>query len=182
MFSFRKSLAAFGGLLLVSMIFVNLVAVGNPSVQEPKKFQLEGVWKVAEVAPPASNTNEKPTPITSPQPGLLIFTKGYYSGMSVTANQPRTAAAPAKDPSTLTDAEKIARYEQWAPFIANAGTYELKGSTLTMHAMVAKNPDVMGPESTITWEVKPEGANAFWLIPPADRAATSRRVKFTRLE
>ena len=102
--------------------------------------------------------------------------------MSVTGNQPRTAAAAAKDPSNLTDAEKIARYEQWAQFIANAGTYELKGSTLTMHAMVAKNPDVMGPESPITWEIKMEGANTLWLIPPAERAATSRRVKFTRLE
>jgi hypothetical protein len=102
--------------------------------------------------------------------------------MSVTANQPRTAAAAAKDPSNLTDAEKIARYEQWAPFIANAGTYELKGSTLTMHSMVAKNPDVMNPDSSITWEIKMEGANTLWLIPPADTAATTRRVKFIRVE
>lgn len=180
MFSFSKSLAAFGGLLLVSILFVNLVAVGNSAIQDQKKSPLEGVWKVTEVVPPASSANEKPTPITSPQPGLLIFTKGYYSGMAVTANQPRTAAAAAKDPSNLTDAEKIARYEQWAPFIANAGTYELKGTTLTMHATVAKNPDVM--TTAITWEVKAEGANALWLIPPADRAATSPRVKFTRVE
>jgi len=182
MFNFSKSLAAFGGLLLVSILFVNLVAVGNSAFQDQKKSPLEGVWKVTEVVPPASNANEKPTSITSPQPGLLILTKGHYSSMAVTANQPRTAAADAKDPNNLTDAEKIARYEQWAPFIANAGTYELKGSTLTMHAMVAKNPDVMGPESTITWEVKLEGTNALWLIPPADRATTSRRVKFTRVE
>jgi len=180
MFSSFKSLAAF---CAVSTLFVSLVALGTPAVQDQKKSQVEGVWKVTEVVPPASSANEKPTSITSPQPGLLIFTKGYYSSLAVTGNQPRTAAADAKDPNNLTDAEKIARYEQWAPFIANAGTYELKGSTLTMHAMVAKNPDVMSPAaSTITWEVKPEGANAFWLIPPADRAATSRRVKFTRLE
>ena len=182
MFSFSKSLAAFGGLLLVSVSFLNLMAVGNSAVQDQKKSQLEGVWKVTEVVPPASNANEKPTPITSPQPGLLIFTKGHYSGMAVTANQPRTAAAPAKDPGNLTDAEKIARYEQWGPFIANAGTYEVKGSTLTMHAMVAKNPDAMTTTATITWEVKAEGANTFWLIPPADRATTSPRVKFTRVE
>ena len=182
MFSFSKSLATLGGLLLVSMVFVNLAAAGDSAVQEQKKTQLEGVWKVAEVVPPASKPDEKPTSITNPQPGLLIFTKGYYSGMSVAAMQPRTAAAPPKDPSNLTDAEKIARYEIWRPFIANAGTYEVKGSTLTMHPMVAKNPDVMTSESTITWELKPEGANAFWLIPPADRATTAARVKFTRLE
>jgi Lipocalin-like domain len=162
----------------VSTLFVTLVAIGTPAVQDHKKSQLEGVWKVAEIQPPAGNTTAAPN--TSPQPGLLIFTKGYYSGMSVRSNQPRNAAAPAKDPNNLTDAEKIARYEQWAQFIANAGTYELKGSTLTMHAMVAKSPDVMNTD--IVWEVKAEGANAFWLIPPADRAATSARVKFTRVE
>lgn len=179
MFSFSKSLAALGGLLLASMVFVNLAAVG---VQDPKKTQLEGAWKVAEVLPPATSANPKPTPVTSPQPGLLIFTKGYYSGMSVTALQPRTATAPPKDPTNLTDAEKIARYEQWAPFIANAGTYEVKGSTLTLRPMVAKNPNMMTGESTVTWELKLEGANAFWLIPPADRAPNSPQVKFTRLE
>jgi Lipocalin-like domain len=177
MFSLIKPLPT---LCVVSMFLVSLVAIGNPAVQDQKKTQLEGVWKVTEVVPPASNPNEKPTPLTSPQPGLLIFTKGYYSGMSVMGNQPRTAAAPAKDPQNLTDAEKIARYDQWRPFIANGGTYEVKGSTLTMRAMVAKNPDVM--DTTITWELKVEGANAFWLIPPADRATTSSRVKFTRLE
>ena len=182
MFSFSKSLAALGGLLLASMVFVNLTAVGGSAVQDPKKTQLEGVWKVAEVVPSASSPDAKPTPITSPQPGLLIFTKGYYSGMSVTGTQPRTAAAAPKDPSNLTDAEKIARYEIWAPFIANAGTYEVKGSTLTMRPMVAKSPSVMGSDSTIIWEFKPEGANAIWLIPPADTAATRARVKFTRLE
>jgi Lipocalin-like domain len=177
MFSSFKSLAA---LCAVSTFFVSLVAIGTPAVQDQKKSQLEGVWKVAEVMPPASNANEKATPITNPQPGLIIFTKGYYSGMAVTANQPRTAAAAAKDPSNLTDAEKIAQYEQWRPFIANAGTYEVKGSTLTLHAMVAKDPDAMN--NAITWEFKLEGANTFWLIPTADRATTSPRVKFTRLE
>lgn len=182
MFSFVKSLAALGGVLLVSMLFLSLVAVGNFAVQGQKKTQLEGTWKVAEVVTPPSNANEKGTSITSPQPGLLIFTKGYYSGIAITANQPRTAFAPAKDPLNLTDAEKIARYEHWLPFIANAGTYEVKGSTLTLRAMVAKNVEVMTTAAPQTWELKLEGADAFWLIPPTDRATTSPRVKFTRLE
>jgi hypothetical protein len=182
MFSFSKSLAALGGLPLVLTLFVSLVAVGNSAVQDQQKTQLEGVWKVAEVVGPASKANEKGTTLTSPQPGLLIFTRGYYSGVAVTADQPRAAVAPAKDPRNLTDAEKIARYEQWGPFIATAGTYEVKGSTLTLHAMVAKSVDVMTTGATQTWELKLEGANTFWLIPPADRATTSPQVKLTRLE
>jgi Lipocalin-like domain len=182
MFSLVKPFSSLAPLLLISTLFVSLVAVRNSTAQDQKKTPLEGVWKVSEVVAPSTDPNEKGTSITSPQPGLLIFTKGYYSGMSVTATQPRAAVAAAKDPQNLTDAEKIARYEQWRPFIANAGTYEVKGSTLTMRAMVAKNPDVMTPDSTITWEFKLEGANTFWLIPPADRSATSPRVKFTRVE
>lgn len=180
MFNFSKSLAAISGLLFASMLFVSLGAVGNSAVQDQKKTQLEGVWKVGEVVPPASNPNEKSTSITSPQPGLIIFTKGYYSGMSVTASQARAAVAQAKDPGNLTDAEKLARYEHWRQFIANAGTYELKGTALTLTAMVAKNQERM--TTAVTYEIKLEGSNAFWLIPTGERATTDPRVKFTRLE
>jgi len=181
MFSLSKSVAAPIGLLVVSMLLVCL-AIGTSAVQNPKNNQLEGVWKVVEVLPPGSNPSEKPTPITNPQPGLLVFTKGYYSGMAVTSDQPRATFAPAKDPKNLSDAEKLARYEQWNQFIANAGAYEFTGSTLKMHAMVAKNQERMTTASTVTYEIKLEGAKTFWLIPTGDRAATDVRVKFTRLE
>jgi hypothetical protein len=181
MFSLRKSVSTLVGLILVSVLLVCLIAIGTSAVQNQKKSQLEGVWKVAEVVPPGSNTPEKPsTPLTNPQPGLLMFTKGYYSGMAITADQPRATLAPAKDPGNLTDAEKISRYEHWNRFIANAGTYEFNGSTLTMHAMVAKSQERIG--SAITYEIKLEEPKTFWLIPPADRAASDPRVKFTRLE
>ena len=182
MFSFSKLLAALVGLLVVSMLVVSLVAVRNAGGQDQKKTQLEGVWRVAEVVAPPSNPAEKGTTITNPQPGLLIFTRGYYSGMAVTAEQPRAAFALAKDPRNLTDAEKIARYEQWNSFLANAGTYEVKGSALTMHAMVAKNQERMTSAATVTFEIKLEGSNTLWLIPPPDRTTTDPRVKFTRLE
>jgi len=179
MFSIGKSVATLVG-VLVPMLLVCLMAIGSSAVQEKKNNQLEGVWKVTEVAPPG-NTPEKPsTPLTNPQPGLLMFTKGYYSGMAITADQPRATLAPAKDPGNLTDAEKISRYEHWNRFIANAGTYEFNGSTLTMHAMVAKSQERIG--STITYEIKLEEPKTFWLIPTADRVASDPRVKFTRLE
>jgi hypothetical protein len=183
MFSFRKSVSTLVGPLFVSVLLVCLIAIATSAVQNQKKNELEGVWKVVEVVPPGSNTPEKPsTSITNPQPGLLVFTKGYYSGMAITADQPRAELAPAKDPSNLTDAEKIARYEHWSRFIANAGTYEFNGSTLTMHAMVAKNQERMTTASTITYEIKLEAPKTFWLIPTSDRAASDPRVKFTRLE
>lgn len=178
MFSPRKPITT---LLLLSMLSMGVITIGISAVQNPKKNQLEGVWKVAEVIPPGSNTPDKPSAtITNPQPGLIMFTKGYYSGMAITANKARATFTPAKDPSNLTDAEKISRYEHWSQFIANAGSYEFSGTSLTMHILVAKNQERIG--STVTYEIKLEEPKTFWLIPPADRTTSDARVKFTRLE
>jgi hypothetical protein len=182
MYRFSTSLAALAGLLVVSMLLIGLVAAENSAVQSQTKTQVEGVWKIAEVLLPPKNPAEKGTTITNPQPGLVIFTKGYYSLLAVRGEQPRAAFAPAKDPGNLTDAEKIARYEQWNPFTANSGTYEVKGSMLLLHPIVAKSVEVMTSGTPITWELKVEGPNSLWLIPPSDRATTDPRVKFTRLE
>jgi hypothetical protein len=182
MYRFSKSLPALAGLLVVSILLIGLVAAQNSAAQSQAKSQVEGVWKIAEVVMPPKNPGEKATSITDAQPGLIIFTKGYYSLMAVRASQPRAAFAPAKDPANLTDAEKIARYEQWNPFTANSGTYEVKGSTLQMHPIVAKNVEVMTSGTPITWELKVEAPSTLWLIPPSDRATTDPRVKFTRLE
>jgi hypothetical protein len=182
MYRFSKSLAALSGLLIVSLLLISLVAAENSVVQSQTKTQVEGVWKLAEVTVPPNNPAEKSTTITNPQPGLIIFTKGYYSFLAVRGGQPRAAFAPAKDPKNLTDAEKIARYEQWSPFTANTGTYEVKGSMLQLHPIVAKNVEVMTSGTPITWELKVEAPNTLWLIPPSDRATTDPRLKFTRLE
>jgi hypothetical protein len=181
MFSFSKSFNPLVSIVVVSM-FLLTVVVENSAVPNQKKSPVEGVWKVAEVVPPTSNPADKPTPITNPQPGLIIFTKGYYSGMAVTADQPRPAVAPAKDPRNLTDAEKIARFEQWNQFIANAGTYEVNGSTLVLHALVAKSQERMTTAQNLTFEIKLEGSNTLWLIPPADRVTSDPRVKLSKVE
>lgn len=144
------------------------------------KSPVEGVWKVAEVIPASSNAAEKPKPITNPQPGLLIFTKGYYSVVVVIGENPR-AEVEAKDRQNLTDAEKIAFYEQWRAFGANSGTYEIKGSTLTRRPSVAKNVGVMSGQPPIVAEFKMEGPNTLWLSPPAERP-NDPRVKWTRVE
>jgi hypothetical protein len=177
-----KSLAALAGLLVVSMPLIGLTAAENSAVQSPTKTQVEGVWKLSEVLLPPKNPAEKGTTITNPQPSLIIFTKGYYSWLAVRGREPRAAFAPAKDPENLTDAEKIARYEQWSPFTANTGTYEVKGSTLLFHPIVAKSVEVMTSGKPITWELKVEAPNSLWLNPASDRATTEPRLKFTRLE
>ena len=182
MYNLSRSLAALAGPLVVSMLLIGLVAAENSAVPSQTKTPLEGVWKVAEVLVLSKNPAEKDTTITNPQPGLIIFTKGYYSFLVVRGREPRAAFEPAKDPEHLTDAEKIARYEQWNPFTANSGTYEVKGSMLVFHPIVAKNVEVMTSGTPVTWELKVEAPNSLWLTPTSERAMTNTRVKFTRLE
>ena len=88
---------------------------------------------------------------------MIIFTKGHYAWVSVNSPAPRAAFSPAKDPRKLTDAEKIARYEQWAQFTGQAGTYQISGNTLTLRPTVAKNVAVMTTNPPIVQQLKVEG-------------------------
>ena len=46
---------------------------------------------------------------------------------------------------------------RWGPFAANAGTYELVGDTLTLRAMVSKEPRDQTPGGFARLRVKLEG-------------------------
>ena len=70
---------------LVLAVVVSLAA--SVQLYAQAKSPVEGVWKVAEVqviggANPGTNA--------SPQPGLYIFTRGYYSVATINGNTPRT--------------------------------------------------------------------------------------------
>lgn len=93
---------------------------------------LEGAWTVVSISVTGPDAAANPTV----QPSVYLFGDRYYSMMRVTGNQPRTLAA--KD--SVTDAEKLAAYDS---FVANAGTYEVADSTLTIHPVVARSPNFM---------------------------------------
>lgn len=140
---------------------------------------IDGVWKVAEVLTTGANASTN----SSPQPSLVIFTRGHYSYISLNGASPRPAVPPAKDPAKLTDAEKLARYEDWSPLTANAGTFEIKGTTLTRHLMVAKNSGLMRNPTPSVSEFKLEG-NTLWLTSKsaAGQPASETRTKLVRVQ
>lgn len=182
----KRILFAAAMLVAAAPLAIAQTTQGAPSKSDAARGQtkspVEGVWRIAEVVVPGATPAEKGTTITNPQPSLIIFTRGHYSQLVVRGQQPRGAVAPAKDPQSLTDAEKIARFEEWRPLVANAGTYEVKGSTIIRRATVAKSVEVMTGATPLTSEFKLEGANTLWLTPTGERAATDPRVKLTRLE
>ncbi len=128
---------------------------------------IQGVWRVVERTIPAS-ADGRQDPFgafsggtqTSLQPELTIFTATHYSRTTDTAAQPRPTTG-YKIPGKPTLEELQA---EWGPFVANAGTYEVSGTTLTLRAIVAKNPRAQAEKNFTRLAIKLEGNN-LWLTP-----------------
>jgi hypothetical protein len=146
--------------------------------QEEAAPSVEGVWRVTEIVTTGANAVTN----TSPQPSLVIFTRGHYSYLSVNGTTPRPAFAAAKDPANLTDAEKVARFEQWGPFTAQSGTYEVNGTTLTRRPIVAKNVAVMTTNPPIVAEFTLDGDTLVLTTKSAaGQPASETRATLTRV-
>jgi hypothetical protein len=158
----------FVGVVVLVAAATSVFTQGSPTTSS-----LEGVWKITESVTTGANAEH----IANPQPGLLIFSRGYYSWVSVDSAAPRAAFQDAKDPNKLTDAEKIARYAQWSEFTGHSGTYAVNGTTLTRRPIAAKNVSVMtGPPQVA--EIKVEG-NTLSLT---TKSAAGQPVSETRLK
>ena len=123
---------------------VKNVVLGKAAAQA----KLQGVWKIAEVIISGPNARTvKPV-----ENDIFIFTKKHFSSVMVASQKPRPAL-PQKD---ATDAQKLAT---WTPFTATAGTYEVKGTTLTAHPFAGKNP--IEPGTLLVFDFKIEGGALF---------------------
>lgn len=153
------------------------------SAQSSTKKPIEGAWKVTEIVVTGAEASNVP----NPQPGLFIFTKTHYSVMWVPGNQSRSLFK-GEDP---TDQEKIAAYDS---FVANSGTYEVAGATITLHPMVARSPNFMAGGVSKS-QMRIEGTT-LWLtqkntdvsvstgsgVAPPSGATRETRLKLSRVE
>jgi hypothetical protein len=154
------------------LISVSLIATAFAQQAGPTTASLEGVWKVTKVVQGGVvNTN--------PQPGLLIFTRGYYSATRVTASEARKQSPVPKDPAHLTDAEKIAFYNEWVGYAASAGTYEVKGNTLINYNILAKM--VRGMTLTEEAAIAEFDGNSFVARPKPGNPNSDRQTTYTRV-
>jgi hypothetical protein len=117
---------------VLNTAFVIGLLAAIPGAQGGARKPIEGIWKVTEIVVTGADASNVP----NPQPSLVIFTPRHYSLMYVTGSQPRKPYT-GEDP---TDAEKMAAFDS---FVANSGTYEVAGGTLTLHPIVARNPGFM---------------------------------------
>ena len=148
---------------------VALLAVISALLLGQSKPSIQGVWRVAEVTTsgPNASTNK------SPQPGLYIFTGKHYSLVRDASPNPRIAI---KDSGNVTAPEALATF---GPFIAQSGTYDVRGTTVNVTPVVAKFPASREKYGTSTWSFKLQGdtLSMTYLI---GRNATT--VRLTRVE
>ena len=162
-------------------IVVAIVALTTPSVRGQAKASIQGVWRAVEITvtnpDPAPNAFQKGTH-TNVQPELLIFTGKHYSIVADTAAEPRP-----RTPVAATGKPTLEELQtRWGPFVANAGTYEVSGDTLTRHVLVAKNPALQGTTGRAT--IKHDGKN-LWVTGVENargKIANPATVKYVRVE
>ncbi len=170
--------------LHLSLFILLSITACAPAAEEPVMQEtLEGAWRVTEESfesPAASWTN------TSPQPSLYIFAEQHYSIMLVPSgsdggSQPRELF-PGNEPvlgsAEPTDAEKVAAYDS---FIANSGTYEVSGSSLTTRPIVAKTPNFMSG-GALTYMYQIEGDTLRLTLKPPWAPDTEQSLTLVRLE
>jgi hypothetical protein len=159
-------------LIVLTIFAFNFPAQVAFAQAAPTAKSFEGVWKITKVVD-AGGTD------TNPQPSLQIFSRGYFSVIRINGSGARQPSPAPKDPSQLTDEEKIARYAEWAPYGASAGTYEVRGNTLITHAIIAKNVEAMTVGATEEATFKFEG-NTF--VATSKVASTiGRQTTYTRV-
>ena len=94
----------------------------------------------------------------------------------------KSKGKPAKQPAKLSDAEKIARYEEWASLIANAGNYKIEGGAVILRPSIAKSVAFMeGPGQTYNFKLD---GDVLWLTlkTTGKEASDSPTIKLQRLE
>ena len=106
---------------------------------------LEGAWQVYEVT--VSRGAFARTDI-DPGLGLLIFSERHYSLFVNSGDRPDVAPGSG---ALATDELRLAAFTS---FVANAGTYEVSGSKLTLHVMLARVPSGVGSSPELEYRIE----------------------------
>jgi hypothetical protein len=135
--------------LIVPVLLTSRATAGRDTLPS-----IQGAWQAVELTLPG------PTPRTirvpEPRPNLTVITAKFYSRVQVEAAGPRT---PIADVAKATAEELRAT---WGPLGAEAGTYEVTGTVITMRPIAAKNPAAMAPGAFTTWSYRLDG-NTLWV-------------------
>lgn len=113
---------------ILSVMFLFILCSG---FMDSAKLQLEGAWQVTEVR---AFQKDGSFTITVPKESQVLFAGHFYS-FCWTSHRSTTQSW------QMNDSTKLSRFNQ---SLVNAGTFELKGDQLAMHADYAQNPMFVG--------------------------------------
>ena len=122
--------------------FVILVLSSFVAAQE-----VAGAWRLDEATMPGPDGKIA----KFSNPNIYLFTKGHFSIIRVEGDKPRSTDSW----TTMTPEQVIDTYVK--QFTASGGTYDMKGSTLTMKTTIAKNPAFMARANWISYTAKVNG-------------------------
>lgn len=147
-------------------LFALVSVAASPAVGQT----LEGVWKPVQIV--IDSGPDRGRHRSDVQPGQLIFTRHHYSMMFVQGFKARAV------PSDSATNDELGRL--FVPFTANAGTYQRKGSALTLSPTVAKNPRVMAGDFSFAFTLRTKG-DTLWAR-PTGRAGPAGEWTWVRIE
>ncbi len=130
---------------------------------------LEGAWQRTEIRMSFGPYEEV---ISDTEMALILFTQGHYSTMRNLSDRSEFPKGPGR---LETNEQKIAAFES---FFANAGSYEVAGSKLTLRHILARNPRAVG--GTVESEYRVEGDKL--MISTTDNDGVVTRTTYTRLD
>ena len=107
-----------------------------------------GAWRLDEI----KTTGTDGKSVRFSQPNMYLFTKGHFSIIRIEGDKSRST----DDWGTMTREQVVDTYIK--QFTASGGTYEMKGSTLTMKTTIAKSPGFMARANWISYTVAINGS------------------------
>lgn len=110
--------------------------------------KVAGAWRLDEI----KTTGTDGKPIRFSQPNMYLFTKGHFSIIRIEGDKSRST----DDWQTMSRDQVIDTFIK--QFTASGGTYEMKGSTLTMKTTIAKSPGFMARANWISYTVAIKGS------------------------
>jgi len=132
--------------LLVSTLIAAVVAtIGTAGQSKPS---VQGAWKTVAI----TVTGPSARTLSSLQPNLTVLSARHYARVEVQSDGPRPLLP------DITNATADQLRAVWGPFVAEAGTYEFTGDTLTVHPIAAKNPAAMVSGAVIVYASTLEGS------------------------
>jgi len=112
--------------------------------------ELNGAWQAVDVR--GHNPEDGDWKTDSIQPSLYLFHNGHYSMMYITGNESRPLLPDGYTRETLTNEQLRSTL---IPFVANSGTYEIDGATLSTKPIVALIPNFMeGGSAAYTYRIE----------------------------